>query len=83
MNKYLLTYELSKPFHEYEQFYKAISSYEEYIKLFSSAYIITTNSLPKLIVDNLSRYLNPDDKLCVIKIDDELVHEGFNMKIDI
>lgn len=83
MNKYLLIYELSKPFHEYEQFYKAIASYEKYIKLFSSSYIIKTNSLPKLIVDNLSGYLNPDDKICVIKIDDELVYEAFNTKINI
>jgi len=78
MNKYLICCQFTKPIFEYENFHRAISSYESTVKLFSSVYIIITNSNADLILENLSPQIKPDDKLFITKIDEEYAGKGFD-----
>lgn len=68
MTCYIISYDLRAPGRNYEQLYAAIQSYEKWAHINESMWAIVTNGSSAVgIRDNLTRFLDSNDRLFVIK----------------
>lgn len=67
MTCYIISYDLRAPGRNYEQLYAAIRSYEKWAHINDSLWAIVTSSSAVGIRDNLTRFVDANDRLFVIK----------------
>lgn len=64
----LITYELTKPEEEYTNFYNSLNKLGEGRHYLPFTWFVNTEDTPQQIKKVLEGYLNPDDKLFIVKI---------------
>lgn len=67
MTCYIISYDLRAPGRNYEQLYAAIRSYEKWAHINESMWAVVTNNSAVAIRDNLTQFLDANDRLFVIK----------------
>ena len=67
MTCYIISYDLCAPGRNYEQLYAAIRSYEKWAHINESMWAVVTNNSAVAIRDNLTQFLDANDRLFVIK----------------
>lgn len=63
---YIISFDL-KPNRSYKNFADAVKAYGTWARITESTYAVVTESSAKDVRDYLLQYLNPDDKILVIK----------------
>ncbi len=66
MKCYIISYDLVNQ-KNYEELWKAIKKYHSWAKITESTWAVQTESSAKQIRDNLSQFLDQDDRIFVIK----------------
>ena len=64
---FIVSYDLCQPGRNYDELYAAIKSYYNWGKLTESTWAIVSNMNHVQIRDHLLRYIDPNDRLIVIK----------------
>jgi CRISPR/Cas system-associated endoribonuclease Cas2 len=67
MKCYIILYDLKVPGRNYQQLYDAIQAYGTWGKISESAWAIVTTQNTTEIRDNLTKYIDSNDRLFVIK----------------
>jgi CRISPR/Cas system-associated endoribonuclease Cas2 len=67
MATYIVSYDLVKPGRNYEDLYNAIRSYGNWGKVNESVWAIVTATTAAQVRDNLSKYMDANDRIFVVK----------------
>jgi CRISPR/Cas system-associated endoribonuclease Cas2 len=67
MATYIVSYDLKKPGQNYEQLYEAIKSYDTWAHINESVWAVVTTNTAVQVRDNLSQYIDNNDRIFVIK----------------
>ena len=68
LKSYIIVYDLLKPGANYNELYEAIRAYGTWGKITESCWIIVTTDSAPTIRDNLSRYLDLNDRIFVSRL---------------
>jgi hypothetical protein len=63
----LITYDLLAPNQDYSDLIHTIENYD-YVKITESCFVVETNESPKQIKDNLSKFLDKNDRIFVTNL---------------
>lgn len=81
MSTYMIGYDLNKPGQNYDDLYEAIKNQgSTWWHHLDSTWIIVSTKTAVDIRDNLSKYLDSNDKLLVAKLSGEAAWKGFSDK---
>lgn len=64
---YIISYDLRAPGRNYEQLYAAIKAYGKWAHINESLWAVVTDTNAVAVRDNLTKYLDPNDRLFVVK----------------
>jgi len=67
MATYIVSYDLLKPGQNYERLYDAIKSYTRWARVNESLWAVVTTNTAVQIRDNLSKYIDANDRIFVVK----------------
>jgi hypothetical protein len=70
MTCYIISFDLVKK-GDYEELYKSIKSYKKWAHITESTWSIVTDNTAEQIVDDLKKFMDPEDILFVIKSGEE------------
>lgn len=76
MTCYIVSYDLVQPGRNYDPLYEAIKSYSRWAHVHESVWAVVTNSSAVQIRDHLSRHLDANDRLFVVKSGVEAAWRG-------
>ena len=75
---YIISYDLKGPTQRYDELVNAIKAYHEWACLGRSVYLIESNDTHVAIRDNLSKYIDGNDKLFVGHISAPAAWKGYS-----
>lgn len=80
MSSFIVSYDLISD-KDYSKLYEAIRDYDSFAHVLESVWIINSSDSSTTIRDNLSSYMDSDDKLFVAKLSGESAWRNLSTKI--